>query len=542
MLLINSAIRRIGEFILVWQLAFLLTNCSADFGELSSSENSDANGSSTATITSPVVGGHISQLELDTTTPLSFDANSQSDTVLMVVSLSPEGEFQQFEIKASSATATAPSSNLHAGFLTDAQDVDLTSSLHLELRDAEMELDPGDVPPPPPPLALKNLESNSRRDFKVIRDFSNTNDYNTVSAKLIYENDLFEIYLDERDEDKFSKSDFDQLIADYERVLPLELEHFGSPSDIDGNGKFAILFTQEINAMAIHYGGLVTGFFYAIDQMDDKKYPASNEMEVFYVMVPDPKAEFAPTVPTSLAMDIIGGVMVHELQHMISFNERFFVRGLPPEEGWLNEGISHLIEDIYSTGPDGHMQSSGPENPSRVARYLEDTANTCFACGTTLEERGGSYLFLRYLYEQAENGQLYNVDSGSELLRAFLDSSERGLKNLKETAFGHPENDEDFAEFLSQFALAVYFSGSEIGTDPRLGFEGLDLRGIQNDSRGSYLNGPALIAPAELPFVHVMEGYSIAYIQISSEQLLQSKGDFSLTLSQPEKFQAFIIK
>lgn len=538
----TGAIRRIGEFILVWQLAFFLTNCSADFGELTSSESSDANESGAATITSPVVGGHISQLELDVTTPLSFDENDQGDAVLMVVSLSSNGEFQEFEIKASSSVATGPASNLRASFLANAEDADMTAALHLELLDAEMDLSANDVPPPRPLLAVKNTEQGSQRDFKVIKDFSNTDDYNTVSAKLVYESELFQIYIDERDQDKFTKADFDSLIANYENVLPLELDTFGAPSDIDDNGKFAILFTQEINAMAIHYGGLVTGFFYAIDLMDNKKYPASNEMEVFYVMVPDPKGQFTPAVPTSLAQDIIGGVMVHELQHMISFNERFFVRGLPPEEAWLNEAISHLIEDIYSANPDGYMETSGPENPSRVARYLESMVNICFVCGTTLEERGGSYLFLRYLYEQAEHGQLYKVTNGIDLLSRFLNSSERGLKNLKETAFGAPENDEDFAEFFSQFGLAVYFAGSEIRADPQLGFDGLDLRGIQDDSRGTYLNGPSLIAPTEFPFTHVMEGYSIAYIQLSPELLSQGSGHFNLIMSQPEQFQAFVIK
>ena len=541
-LLKTGSMRKVWELIFVWQLVFSLTNCGSEFGELLSSENSDANGFTSQTITSSVVGGHVSRLEIDASaTPLTL-SGSDNDTVLMVVSQIPDGEFQGFEIRSTSSVPQAPASNIRAGFLQDdVSSVMDTESLHLLLRDNETTFDPADVPETPR-YAVKNLNTGGKRTFKVIHDFSNTDDYSTVTAVKVHDHPDFEIYMDERDLGKFNKTDFDRLIQKYESVLPVELDWLGHPSDIDHNGKFAILFTQEINAMTMRFGGLVTGFFYAIDLMDDTKYPASNEMEVFYSMVPDPSDEFQPSVPTALAYDIISGVLVHELQHMINFNKRFFERGLPPEEGWLNEGLSHLIEDIYSLDDNGYMTSSGAENPSRVGRYLSDITNICFVCGSSLEERGGSYLFLRYLYELAESGYLNNTPSGADLIRNFILSNQRGLKNLNDSAFGYPEAFTDFTEVLAQFGLGTYFSGSNEENPIMMEFSGIDLRGLQNDSRGTYLNGPSLLVPKFFPFSQVMEGYSVSFVQIPSDLLLQSGGKFEFIVNDPKNFQAYIIK
>lgn len=541
----KQTIRSFGKFITVVQLVFFLTNCGAEFDGLASSQNSDSDSPSSQTIMSPVVGGQISQLTLTGSTPVTIPTNDQDGAVLMVVSQSSNQEFHDIEIQSAAANPETATSTVNAGFLTQAttdSDHDATTEFHLALRDAETELDANDAPPAPGRYATKALTTGETRTFKVIHDFSNTSDYGTVEAKLIHESELFDVYIDERDESKINGDDLKNAIAEFERVLPVELSTFGHPSDINQDGKFAVLFTQEINAMAIRYGGLVTGFFYAIDLMDDKKYPSSNEMEVFYVMVPDPEAKFSPTVPVELAWDIISGVLVHELQHMINFNMRFFERGLPPEEGWLNEGLSHLIEDIYSMDANGYFGATGAENPSRVARYLDNIANICITCGTTLEERGGTYLFLRYLYEQAEQGALYNVENGMDLLNRFLDSNERGIKNLKASAFGSVDSDEDLAEFLAQFGLAAYFAGSNIQQDPRLEVLGMDLRGLQSDSRGTYLSGPSVIAPTTLPLHHVVSGHSVSYIQISPQLLYETQGSFKINMANPEDFQIFVIK
>lgn len=533
----TRTIRRIGKFFLAWQLAFSLTNCGTEFDGLMSSESSGAGSPNAETIQSPVIGEEISQLALSTNTPVTIPTSDQDGAVLMVVSQASDGGFHGFEIRPQAPDQSPPAIVLNTSRLSlDANDEsEATAFLHQELRRAERDFTIEDTAKPVP-HDLKWLSTENKRDFKVIRDFTNTSDYSIVTAQMIHSGEHFDLYADERDLAKLDPDNLNHLIANYETVLPLELGLLGQASDIDGTGKFTILFTREINAMAIRYGGLVTGFFYAIDLMDDKKYPASNEMEIFYVMVPDPEAEFTPAVPESLAWDIIAGVFVHELQHMINFNERFFVRGLPPEEGWLNEALSHFMEDIYD------FSEAGPENPSRVGRYLDNPANICIVCGTTLEERGGSYLLLRYLYEQAEQGELYAVENGQDLIRRFLDSNERGIKNLKESAFGHPDADLDWREFLAQFGLATYFAGSDLMEDLQLDFLGLDLRGLQNDGRGTYLSGPALISPATLPFSHVMQGNSIAYFYLPLELLERHDGQFQIILNAPEDFQVFVIK
>ena len=71
-----------------------------------------------------------------------------------------------------------------------------------------------------------------------------------------------------------------------------------------------------------------------------------------------------------------------------------------PEENWLNEGMSHFMED---------WAGYGVENPSRYAMYLASpsTYGVVTQSSPNLMERGASYLFLRFLYEQASDGTAF---------------------------------------------------------------------------------------------------------------------------------------
>jgi hypothetical protein len=193
---------------------------------------------------------------------------------------------------------------------------------------------------------------------------------------------------------------------------------FGSESDIDGDGRVTILLTATVNALnqgASPDEGIIIGFFFSLDLLPSFSPNTSNAREMFYGFVPDPNGRFGPPIPHDFAIATLDEVFAHEFQHMISFNEHVLVRGAQPEQTWLNEGLSHLAEDLNGFD-DG--------NVARSALYLTDPAAIPLVAlgdeNDTLEARGAAFLFLRWLGDQR----------GEAVYRALEETSAVGVANV----------------------------------------------------------------------------------------------------------------
>ncbi len=179
----------------------------------------------------------------------------------------------------------------------------------------------------------------------------------------------------------------------------VDTDTFGRESDLDGDGRVTIVLTATVNALnqgASPDEGIVIGFFFALDLLPSISPSTSNKREMFYGFVPDPSGQFGPPIPRDFAIPTLDEVFAHEFQHMISFNQHVLVRGGQPEQLWLNEGLSHLAEDLNGFD-DG--------NEARSALYLVDPTAAGLALNfDTLEARGAAFLFLRWLGDQLGEG------------------------------------------------------------------------------------------------------------------------------------------
>jgi hypothetical protein len=222
----------------------------------------------------------------------------------------------------------------------------------------------------------------------------------------------------------------------------VDTDAFGSESDIDGDGRVTILLTPTINALnegASPDEGIIIGFFFSLDLLPAVSPPTSNAREMFYGFVPDPGGAFGPPIPRDFAILTLDEVFAHEFQHMISFNQHFLIRGSSPEALWLNEGMSHIAEDL--NGFDGG-------NVARSALYLADPAATGLAIGgDALEERGAAFLFLRWLGDQR----------GEQIYGALEQTALTGIGNVE--AASH----QGFPNLFSDWFAALYLDDSGIG-------------------------------------------------------------------------------
>jgi hypothetical protein len=272
----------------------------------------------------------------------------------------------------------------------------------------------------------------------------------------------------------FSRTDYARFAARFDTlVYPLDAGSFGDPSDIDGNGRVAILFTRAVNELTPpNAGAYVGGFFHPRDlfprqQSSVDVCPTSNEGELFYMMVPDPAGTVNGNQFSSGFVDTLTtGVLAHEFQHLINASRRLYVNTSAQsfEDVWLNEGLSHIAEELLyfrESGftPRSHLTSQSitdswahwtawaSDDASNFVRFylylLDPKNNSPLDAGDALETRGATWAFLRFAVDQT-----FSSDAG--VWQRFGNSTTTGLGTLD---FGLQR---DPTPLLRDFALANY--------------------------------------------------------------------------------------
>jgi hypothetical protein len=188
---------------------------------------------------------------------------------------------------------------------------------------------------------------------------------------------------------------------------------YGQPSDLDGNGRVAILFTPTVNALTPRGSdGFVGGFFYGLDLLD---LGGSNRGEVFYAVVPDPAGVHSDPRGKAKILQVVPAILAHEFQHMIHFNERVLELGAAGSEAlWLSEGLAQMAEELVARAHDARGDAAAAVrfregNDDRARRYLEatDAASLIVATGQgSLAERGAGWLFTLYLWDVTGRGDI----------------------------------------------------------------------------------------------------------------------------------------
>ncbi|EKD41214.1 MAG: hypothetical protein ACD_73C00801G0004 [uncultured bacterium] len=514
-------------FIIITLLAQItIMNCGG--GASGSSSSSSSLDSGTEYSGSNLEGGNITQLNFNASNQASVNLGTVDDNaeyILEIYSYNTDGDTIAYQLGNSDENSAPP-----AKALTQ----DATEDFHEMLRDAENDLDPNAIidSEKVSKALTKAATIGSERSFKVLNSFSGGSSYTTVTATLRYETSHFKAYVDTRNASSMSDSEIATLCENFDSVIDKEHEMFGTESDIDDDGTFNILFTQAVNELGGSAGGIITGFFYAVDLFDTSVYSQSNETEVFYTFVPDPDGDNGVAISKEFALsNILPSVLPHEFQHMINFNSHYFVNDGSPEYSFLNEGLSHLAEDIYSLNSNDYMTTTGIENPARVAGYLDSIDSLCVTCGASLYQRGGSYLLLRYLYEQAQKGNLSGAATGMELLQRLLDTDKTGVENIVSAAYDTSDVTTAFTDLMGQFGLAILVSDTGLIDDDRLTFDGIDLRAVQDDNRGTELQGPAITSLSDFPMSETVAGAAMSFVRLTGSQINAQGGTIDINLT-----------
>lgn len=373
----------------------------------------------------------------------------------------------------------------------------------------------------------KSVGVGSSNSFRVLESTGNTNSYKTVAAMAECVRDNIILFVDTRvGIDVLDDAEIDEACEALDDLVGDVTDLLGDTSDVNGDGRLSVLITPQVNLLGGSMGGIIVGYFFGADLYNrTNSNPVSNEQEIVYVIAPDPTGEYGPRISKSWFHDeLLRAVVPHELQHAISYNQHVFENGGSSEESWLNEGMSHLIEDLVGYG-------NG--NPARYGMFLANPAITPLVktSSPNLRERGAAYLFMRYLYEQSDDGDAF--------LRRLIDTNLTGIENVVIAFAGSDENFDQFSELLAHWAVSLAMSGREINDNPRFNYrertrdaqsdnwKGALISRRADNSAGT-LSGGVRLESLPTNIDQTLESSSASYFKIESVPswtTLEARGD-----------------
>ncbi|PTY41415.1 hypothetical protein [Brachyspira hampsonii] len=206
-----------------------------------------------------------------------------------------------------------------------------------------------------------------------------------------------------------TRLDMMNFINKFEEYYPKEVEIYGEPSDIDGNGKIIFLMAS-LNTNAKSNSGKTGGYFAPRDLFYGKN---------------GVKGEYLHVDFTS-GMDKVIGIMMHELQHLINFNVNVF-NGNKEMDIWLNEALSESTSYLFSENLTTLRKNAFAEKPyySFYSWYVQyaNNGNNIFGERGSIISYSSASVFMNWL--NTKTGGNYNIYKEIAHSSSSLTSEER---------------------------------------------------------------------------------------------------------------------
>ncbi|HYW13527.1 MAG TPA: Ig-like domain-containing protein [Longimicrobium sp.] len=301
----------------------------------------------------------------------------------------------------------------------------------------------------------------------------------------------------------FTTAQYDSIGLEFDSLAyPVNTANFGEPTDLDDNDRVVAFYTRAVNELSPPASSAVVAGYVAPRDLfaADASCPRSNVGEIFYMLVPDPTGAVNSNVRTvSFVRGGTVGTLAHEFQHLINTSRRLYVHNATSlEEVWLNEGLSHIAEELmfYRTSvglaPRGNIVLStlttGPNASRRVAAFntyanqnygrlrswlqRPDTTGA-FKTNDGLATRGATWAFLRYAADR-RNG------TDAQLWYDLVNTQATGKANLQAVLGVDPDT------WLRDFTSAMYADDAVTGIGPEQRVTSWNFRSLYGGLNGSY--------------------------------------------------------
>lgn len=317
-------------------------------------------------------------------------------------------------------------------------------------------------------------------------------------------------------------------------IFTTDTAYFGSPADIDGNGRVLVLLTPEVNRLTpAGSDAFVGGFFLATDLVASgdgegggirgpggETCPSSNEAEIVYLAAADPQGAFGIQVSRERAIRNARSVSAHEIEHLLSAQQRMVKRDGwvdDLEAAWLGEALAHLAEEVAGlavgelelrTDLDHDRATADRElfeafffnNFARGGLFMGAPGETLPLLGRdpggleSLKMRGFGWLLARWLGDHFGPSGSGGPVAGSREERLFRELSSggpdaaQGIDNVLRAVGSVHGSSPTWGELLADFAPMLAVDDDVAGLAARLTLPTWDLRdvyrGLHQGSRG----------------------------------------------------------
>ncbi|MFF5993848.1 S-layer homology domain-containing protein [Lysinibacillus sp. KU-BSD001] len=279
-------------------------------------------------------------------------------------------------------------------------------------------------------------------DIKLFNLYNHaTSTYYNNYATLAYIGEHAEVWVQNR---AITNEQAVKLANEFDRhIYPLVTENFGLPSDIDGNGRIAILcFDVKDNSAREEVDNYIAGYFSPVDLYKNEQLDVSvsNEMEMIYI-------DTYPTMgndPSNLDVTKSYATLVHEFQHLVTaVQERFTEQKHQVMANWLDEGLALAAEQMYIKGPlHDYMQYYNESTAIRDGRSLLEWHNA-----DPLANYALSYLFMQYLKIQAQQGDA--------IFKEIILHEGTEIEAVESIIHQYIDPNLSFGEFMTAFRVAL---------------------------------------------------------------------------------------
>ena len=300
------------------------------------------------------------------------------------------------------------------------------------------------VLPAPENAKLYSSKTKNTKSSETTREFTTvnfkTNQEEKINADLKYSGKKVDIWVHEN---KISDAQAIRIGQEFDNnIYPLMRTNFREESDLDNNNKINILI-YDIQDNFKETNVFTQGYFNPMDLYDVE---SSNNGEILYI----------DTYPTIDITDSSGNqgvenlypVIVHEFQHMISFNENEIKGYAGSLDTWIDEGLSMAAEQLYTNQP----------RMDRINYYNESSSITnghsllYWDYNDTLPNYSLSYLFIQYLNIQA------NVGEG--IYKKIITNHNSDYKAIEDVIKKYIDSNMNFGEFMTNFRIALTLNNS----------------------------------------------------------------------------------
>lgn len=293
------------------------------------------------------------------------------------------------------------------------------------------------------------------------------------------------IFLEE--EQEVPDDEIEKLKEEFEgTIFPEDTETFGSPSDVDGDGKILLLLLdiRDRNYYDQAYIWHVGGYFSSRNTI---RTGFSNYKDMIYI-------DIEPT--TSYEWD---SITAHEFQHLIHYHQD------PFENTWVDEGCSGYAEYICygENGPWSHITSFLSLPDTSLTPTDEDWYSS--EGSRLIAHYGASYLWTLYLAEHY--GDLSGDRQHEHFIRDLVAERGTGIEGVDAALADHGYK-ESFEDLFKTWVVANYLDNTD--ENPLHGYATLALPGPE-------VSGSVTLNESSHTFTEkTLSRWSAAYYEITT--------------------------